>query len=253
MNQKHWNQWVNHNLKELTYTSPVDGTHRFYILSKLSENEILLRLRPSHNLAIVGTRHPTYKSTEWVTHHLFPTLPEDIQIISGLALGIDALLHQLCVLNHHPTLAILGSGFYHPYPKAHLSLLEALVETGNSVISPFTPDTPPRRYQFLQRNRWIAEWSKATLIIEAPQSSGCLNTAKWAREFDRDVYACCAHPSDTRFQGNLNLIARGWAQPFIYPSDLQQTWWNYDFTLPERFSSDLSVENDSSPPSLPIA
>src|SRR5699024_3804457 len=86
------------------------------------------------------------------------------------------------------TIAVLGSGFYHIYPKQHYSLFQQMVQD-NLAISEYPPDQPPKRYHFPERNRIISGLSFGTFVIEAKQKSGTLITVDQALEQSQEVFA----------------------------------------------------------------
>jgi predicted Rossmann fold nucleotide-binding protein DprA/Smf involved in DNA uptake len=83
---------------------------------------------------------------------------------------------------------------------------------------------PPLKHQFLQRNRIIAAWARATWVVEAPARSGALNTASWARQLDRSCYATPSYPGDPSFSGTEKLIDEQHAEPYWGAHSLGSTW-----------------------------
>jgi DNA processing protein len=112
-----------------------------------------------------------------------------ITIVSGLALGMDAIAHRSALRTKLPTVAVPGSGLGPKslYPTTNRVLAEEIVESGGALISEFPDDFLPRLYSFPQRNRIMAGMCDATLIIEAELKSGTLITSKYATEYNRDV------------------------------------------------------------------
>lgn len=103
-------------------------------------------------------------------------------IVSGLALGIDAEGHLGALEAGAPTIGILGGGHGHFFPKRNAALAERIVDAGGAVCSPFAPDVVPKPSYFLARNGFVAALSDAVVVVEAPERSGALNTARWAAE-----------------------------------------------------------------------
>lgn len=108
-------------------------------------------------------------------------------VISGGARGIDAMASQGALNAGKQTVVVQAGGLDSLYPKSNMSLFERVLETG-CILSEYPPGTPPYRGNFLRRNRLISGLSNAVLVVEAPGSSGSLNTARWALEQGRDVF-----------------------------------------------------------------
>ncbi|QGH34524.1 DNA-protecting protein DprA [Gracilibacillus salitolerans] len=145
-------------------------------------------LSHSPNLSVVGTRYPSKFARSIMTNILTPLFKYGILITSGMAIGIDGFAHQLALQHQSPTIAVLGSGFEHVYPKQHLSLYTQLIEQ-DLIISEYPPDQPPRKYHFPERNRIISGLSFGTLVIEAKEKSGTLITVDQALEQGKEVFA----------------------------------------------------------------
>lgn len=142
-------------------------------------------------LCVVGSRKytPYGKSIcERLVHELrgYP-----IAIVSGLALGIDAIAHEAALATGLVTVAVPGSGLDDAvlYPRNHLALAKRIIENGGALISEFEPHHKARPEDFPKRNRIMAGLSDAVLIIEAQERSGTLITARLALEYNRDVLA----------------------------------------------------------------
>jgi DNA processing protein len=115
-----------------------------------------------------------------------------LTIVSGLALGIDAAAHRGALsANAGRTVAVLGAGFAHLYPRQHRRLAMSILTAGGLLVSEYPSAMPPRPYQFPERNRLISGLSELTLLVEAGEQSGSLITARLALEQGRDV---CAVP-----------------------------------------------------------
>lgn len=142
----------------------------------------------SPNLSVVGTRYPSRHAFPMMKKILSPLIDRNFVITSGMAIGIDGFAHQLVLENKGRTIAVLGSGFYHIYPKQHYQLFHQLGKD-NLIISEYPPDQPPKKYHFPERNRIISGLSFGTLVIEAKQKSGTLITVDQALEQGKEVFA----------------------------------------------------------------
>lgn len=164
-----------------------------------------------NRLAVVGSRkHSAY--AEKATAELLPPLIEaGIEIVSGLALGVDSLAHQTTLNHQGKTLAVLGSGLNpaNIYPWSNRRLAENIITSGGALISEFPPDTPPYKQNFPQRNRIISGLCQATLIVEAKDKSGALITANFALEQNREVLAVPGNIFSEFSAGPNKLIKAG--------------------------------------------
>ena len=144
-----------------------------------------------HAIAIVGTRRCSQygrEATENITKELAHA---GLTIISGLARGIDTYAHQTALKYQAPTIAVLGTGVDDKslYPKQNLKLAHKIIENGGLVISEYKEGTEGFPGNFPARNRIVAALSDATIVTEAPLKSGALITAKFAKKYNKKVYA----------------------------------------------------------------
>ncbi|SDH92936.1 DNA-processing protein DprA [Alteribacillus bidgolensis] len=138
------------------------------------------------SLAVVGTRTPTEYGKN-ALHHLLPELIKSgVTIVSGLAKGTDAFSHNIAINKGGKTIAVLGSGFEHIYPRHHSRIASVIAEK-HLLLSEYPPSIPPRKWQFPMRNRLISALSDITFISEAGERSGSLITAYQALEQGKDV------------------------------------------------------------------
>lgn len=176
-------------------------------------------LLDSPAIAIVGSRKTSsYGST--ITKLFTNTLAiNGLTIVSGLALGTDALAHKETLAVQGKTIAVLGSGINEIAPKTNLKLAEDIINSGGLVISEFEPDTPPYPGNFPQRNRIIAGLSLGTLVTQAAKRSGALITAYYALEQNREVFTVPGSIFDQNSQGPNQLIKAG-AQVVTSPDEI---------------------------------
>ncbi len=140
-------------------------------------------------LAVVGSRKCTHYGRE-VTERLISGLTGyPVVIVSGLALGIDALAHRAALDAGLLTVAVPGSGLDRSvlHPPSNRALAEEILKAGGALLSEFPPKFPASLWGFPQRNRIMAGLSDAVLIIEAEEKSGTLITSKLATDYNRDV------------------------------------------------------------------
>ena len=159
-------------------------------------------------VAVVGTRHPTVYGLKQAERFGYALARAGITVVSGLARGIDAAAHQGALGGGGRTLAVLGSGLGQIYPAEHQGLADAIAADG-AVISEFGPHAKPRSGMFPQRNRLVSGLALATLVIEAPDRSGALITARLAGEQNRDVFALPGPVTSRTSRGCNQLIRDG--------------------------------------------
>lgn len=162
-------------------------------------------------IAFVGSRKYSSYGQTCVSLLIPDAVACGVVTISGLALGIDGLVHKKTIDSGGRTIAVLGTGIDSPsvYPRAHSWLSDRILETGGALISEFPPGTPGRKEHFPMRNRIIAGMSRATVVIEAGERSGSLITARLALEENRDVFAVPGPITRSSSAGTNNLLRSG--------------------------------------------
>lgn len=159
-------------------------------------------------LAMVGTRRATAYGRQ-VTERLAAELVEQgLTIVSGLARGIDTFAHTAALDAGGRTLAVLGCGPDLVYPPENAKLAARIVESG-AIVTEFAPGTQPEAGNFPARNRLISGLSLGVLVVEAPEDSGALITARFAGDQGRDVFAVPGNISSRASRGANRLIQDG--------------------------------------------
>lgn len=167
-----------------------------------------MRVFTRNAVAIVGTRSPTgygRRATASITREL---VASGLSIVSGLALGIDAVAHQACLDAGGSTIAVLGCGVDFVYPATNRGLAARILERG-ALVSEFPLGMRPLRYNFPRRNRIISGLSAGVLVVEAGKRSGSLITASYALQQGRDVFAVPGPIFSDVSDGTFNLIRSG--------------------------------------------
>jgi len=175
----------------------------------------------SNFLAVVGTRKFSNYGKDVCEKLIAGLAGHNFVIVSGLALGIDAIAHSTALRAGIPTVAVPGSGLSDKviHPHSHLRLSKEIVDAGGCLLSEFPPDYPAAIHTFPQRNRIIAGLATATLVIEAPNKSGALITSKFALDFNRDVMSVPGPIFNENSKGVNGLIRRG-AIPITCAEDI---------------------------------
>ncbi len=173
-------------------------------------------------VAIVGTRKHTdygHKICEDLIEGLAQL--DDIIVVSGLALGIDAIAHRKCVQMGIPTIGVLGHGLDRIYPPGNKELATQMMENGG-ILTEFPSGTLPDKGNFPMRNRIVAGMSDVTIVVESHETGGALITAKLAAGYNREVAAFPGRVNDSRSAGCNNLIRSNIAALITNATDLLQ-------------------------------
>ncbi|QQG42569.1 MAG: DNA-protecting protein DprA [Candidatus Giovannonibacteria bacterium] len=162
-------------------------------------------------ISIVGTRRSSAYGEEILRKILAGLAPYGFATVSGMATGIDTIVAKASLENKMPTIAVLGSGMAREvfYPSKNWALAERIVEEGGAILSEYEHDMKATLWSFPQRNRIISGLSSATLVVEAPEKSGALITAKFALDQNRDVLAIPGSAFSTNSSGTNKLIKQG--------------------------------------------
>jgi DNA processing protein len=178
----------------------------------------LAQLAAEPSVAIVGTRHPSPYGIE-VAYGLGRGLgAAGVTVVSGLALGVDAMAHRGCLDGGGTPVAVLACGPDVPYPRRHRGLHQRVSETG-LVVSELPPGTTAFRWSFPARNRIMAALARMTVVVEAAQPSGSLITADFARDLGRSVAAVPGRVT-WRMASGVNGLLRDGAVPITSPQDV---------------------------------
>ncbi|WP_116963352.1 DNA-processing protein DprA [Fastidiosibacter lacustris] len=167
-----------------------------------------INLLQTLQLAVVGTRKLSHYGIKVVDALLPKLIDLKLTITSGMALGIDTLVHQKALALQSKTIAVLGTGVDICYPNQNRNLYQQIQQNG-LIISEFLLGQAPKRYHFPQRNRVISGLSLGVLVIEAAEKSGSLITAMHALEQNREVFAIPGNIFHTESQGCNKLIQMG--------------------------------------------
>jgi DNA processing protein len=142
-------------------------------------------------------------------------------IVSGLAFGADGIAHRTALECGLPTVGVMATGIEKVYPWQHAELAGEMVRTpGCAVVTDYPSGSSPVALNFIRRNRIIAGLSRATIVIESKTKGGSLITAKYACDYNRDVFALPGRADDLRSAGCNSLIRQRMADIITDPEDL---------------------------------
>lgn len=161
------------------------------------------------SIAIVGTRRATPFGKNMAKKFAYELVKEDFAISSGLALGVDASAHSGALEAGGVNIAVLACGLDKIYPVSNEGLAQKILETGGAIISEYPIESPAYAVRFLERNRIISGLAIGTLVIEAPERSGSLATARFALEQNRNVYVIPGAINSQNYKGSNSLIKAG--------------------------------------------
>jgi len=173
------------------------------------------------HLCIVGSRKFTSYGREVCEKIIAGLKGYPIVIVSGLAMGIDAIAHKKALTVGLKTLVFPGSGLSPSamYPKTNAKLAEEIFKSGGCLISEFESNFKATLWSFGRRNRLMAGISKATLIIEAEEKSGTLITARLTTEYNRDLLVVPGSIFSPNSKGTNRLLHQG-ATPVTCAEDV---------------------------------
>lgn len=142
----------------------------------------------NHNIAIVGCRESSDYGRRIAQKFSNELVKQNINIVSGLAKGIDSYAHLGALYGKGKTIAVLGNGLDTIYPQENKYLAKKIIENNGAIISEYPLGTNPQKMNFPARNRIISGISKGILVVEAKKKSGTLITVDFALEQGRDVF-----------------------------------------------------------------
>lgn len=170
-------------------------------------------------VGIVGTRKPTPYGQKFIKELSESLARAGVCVISGLALGTDALALKYANAAGGKNLAVLPSGIDNVYPATNRPLAEKIKSNG-TLISEYDDKHKPMKAEFLERNRIIAALSDILIIPEAALKSGSLNTARNARELGVRVFVLPGDINRPMSAGVNDLLANGLADAVMSPQQI---------------------------------
>ncbi len=161
------------------------------------------------SIAVVGSRKATAYG-KWAAEKLTKELSElGVNIVSGLAVGIDTIAHKTALKFGSKTFGVIGCGINVVYPKKNLELFNQISDNKGAVITEYPFDIQPVAFNFHDRNRIISGLSDGVLVIEAQERSGTLITAGHAANQGREIFAVPGNIDSLYSKGTNALIKDG--------------------------------------------
>jgi DNA processing protein len=184
-------------------------------------------------LGMVGTRRPSPEAANQAYTLAYGVGKAGLSVVSGLALGIDAMSHRGNLAAGVPGYAVLGSGVDEIYPSSNRALAKKILDSGGAILSEYPPGTAPSKWNFPARNRIIAALSRGVIIVEAPKKSGALITAAFALDQGKDLWVASSGLQERQYGslhdkfGTIKLASDG--AEIIYTAGDVLEKWNIEF------------------------
>lgn len=161
------------------------------------------------SLAIIGCRNFSEYGKKMAKELSFKLSKRGINIISGMAKGIDSFAHISSIVAGGKTVAVLGGGFNNIYPRENIELMKEIIKTGGAVVTEYSPNIKPIGTNFPLRNRIISGLSDGVIVIEARKKSGTMITVDYALEQGKEIFALPGNINNPTSQGTNNMIREG--------------------------------------------
>jgi len=181
-----------------------DAPHVLYYKGSVDVNH-------SKIVSVIGTRSPTAYGKETVVELINDLQQLDVLVVSGLAYGIDTIVHKEALKKDLATIGVLGHGLDQIYPQANRGLAVEMLQHGG-LITEFMSKTKPDKQNFPLRNRIVSGIADAIIVIESGEKGGSLITANMANAYNKDVFAFSGRSIDTQSIGCNELIKTQRAQ-----------------------------------------
>lgn len=205
------NAYTSAKIKVIPYTSENYPVKLFDLIDPptvlYAKGDISL-LNQSKKIAIIGSRNATNYSTFAMESIVPPLIEHNIVIVSGLAKGADSIAHTAAIKYGGKTIAILGHGLFHLYPKENKKLAQE-IEGNHLLLTEYPPYVGVQKWQFPMRNRIISGISDAIVVTEAALKSGTLITTEHALEHGKDIFVVPGPIHSEQSKGTNGLLREG--------------------------------------------
>ncbi|PIY71854.1 DNA-protecting protein DprA [Candidatus Roizmanbacteria bacterium CG_4_10_14_0_8_um_filter_33_9] len=194
--------YIKGNLKTICFEEPPQGDYFF---------------------GIVGTRRPTSYGMQITKKFTSDLCRAGFVIVSGMAMGVDAIAHKTAIDEGGKTVAVLGCGVDVVYPNVNKYLFNEIIKKGGIIVSEFPPGRTVLKGLFVARNRIVSGLSQGVCIIEGTNTSGSLITARFAAEQGKDVFAPPV-PITSEMSQAPNLLIKQGAKFITSVSDILEEY-----------------------------
>ncbi len=185
------------------------------ILKEIYDPPISLYIKGNKNIlnntsvAIIGCRQASQYGIKVAKYFGYNLAKNEVNVVSGLAKGIDSYAHIGSICANGKTIAVIGNGIDTIYPKENINIANKILEKGGTIISEYPLGTKPEKMNFPARNRIISGISKSVIVVEAKEKSGTLLTVDFALEQGRDVYVVPGNINSINSIGTNELLKQG--------------------------------------------
>ncbi|MBU1255674.1 DNA-processing protein DprA [Patescibacteria group bacterium] len=193
-------------------------------------------------LAVIGSRRLTHYGKQAMERLVGEIAMNNITIVSGFMYGGDAIAHKTTIEAGGRTIAVMPCGIDKIHPEDQEDLYNEILENNGLIISEYEGDMGPALWTYPQRNRIVAGLSKALLVVEAGEKSGCLITANCAKKFNRKIFAVPGPITSSVSVGTNGLIKEG-AEMVLSAKDVLGYYRSLD-----SYSKIVSFDHSKSPP-----
>lgn len=194
-----------------------------------------------NGIAVIGSRTNTQYGERMCKTFVKGLVEYNVNIISGLAYGIDSIAHRECLKNGGKTIAVLPSGLKNIYPTKHKELVEAIVENGGAVISEYEDDVKADSKKFLERNRIVAGLGIGTLVVEGGNRSGTSVTARFTIENEKTVFCIPSSLENIKGKTTNELIKKG-SKLVTNVEDILDYYEDIKFSKKEKAVKDILID-----------
>jgi DNA processing protein len=160
-------------------------------------------------VAVVGSRKMSGYGKLMVEKIVTGAVGSDFVVVAGMALGVDAWVHEVCLKNKGKTIAVLAGGVERARPMANQQIYQNIIKAGGLIVSEDKEGEVIDKNSFLRRNRIVAGLSLGVVVVEGERKSGTLNTASWAGKYGREVMAVPGKVGDGLSEAPNWLIKNG--------------------------------------------
>jgi len=187
----------------------------------------------NYGIAVVGSRTNTQYGEKMCKTFTKDLVNYNLNIISGLANGIDSIAHKTCLKNSGKTIAVLPCGFNNIYPENNKQLAHEILENDGVLISEYESNIKPDSNKFRERNRIVAGLGIGTLVIEAGIKSGTRITARITKEQGKPIFSIPSSLDNIKGKTNNDLIQNG-AYLVTNVEDILKKYENIEFEKREN-------------------
>jgi len=212
-----------------------DAPYALYVIGKLPPEDAKI-------VAMIGARRCSEYGRKVAEEYAEAFVHAGVQVVSGMARGIDGISQNAIIKNGGITYAVLGCGCDVCYPAESMDLYKKIATTGG-ILSEYSPGTQPKPSLFPPRNRIISGLSDALLVIEAKEKSGTLITVDMALEQGREIYAVPGRMTDVLSSGCNRLIRQGAGMALSPEEMMKEVFGETGQSLISDKTKDLRLEN----------